>query len=293
MSVKDFKSIEEQIEILCSRGLKIDDHAAARNFLLKNNYYRISGYSLTLRDHDQFSPGTRFQNIIDIYTFDAKLRHILLEKIEVIEIMLKSVYAYKFSEKYGPLGYLNSKNFTDTQEFLRIIGKGKEQKEKRKSHEAYLRHFDDDCDGDIPFWAYVDLLSIADISKLYQISDEEIKSDVAGILWIFPNNRAEILGKCMHGMTILRNLCAHGSRLFNRIFITKPNLSSKEKTLLMKNEDGTVDNSHLFGYILNMKRLLHSTEFSEMKSKIIQLTVEIPFVSMRYYGFPEGWESII
>lgn len=293
MSVKDFKSIEDQIEILRSRGLKIDDPAIARNFLLKNNYYRISGYSLTLRDHDQFFPGTTFQNIIDIYMFDARFRHILLERIEVIETMLKSVYVHKFSEKYGPLGYLNSKNFTDTQEFLRIIEKGREQKEKRKSHEAYLRHFDDDCDGDIPFWAYVELLSIADISKLYQISDEELKSDVAGIFGILPSNRAEILGKYMHGMTILRNLCAHGSRLFNRIFITKPNLNSKEKALLIKNEDGTMDNSHLFGYILNMKRLLSSAEFSEMKNSIIQLTEEIPFVSMRYYGFPEGWKSII
>ena len=66
MSDKEFKTIEEQIEILRSRGLTIDDEAQARDFLLRNNYYRISGYSLTLRKNDIFSKSATFQNIIDI-----------------------------------------------------------------------------------------------------------------------------------------------------------------------------------------------------------------------------------
>lgn len=49
MADKDFKTIEEQLEILRSRGLTISDESQAKDFLLRNNYYRISGYSLTLR----------------------------------------------------------------------------------------------------------------------------------------------------------------------------------------------------------------------------------------------------
>lgn len=49
MTNKDFRTIDEQVELLRSRGLTIEDEAEAKEFLLRNNYYRVSGYSLTLR----------------------------------------------------------------------------------------------------------------------------------------------------------------------------------------------------------------------------------------------------
>ncbi len=82
MESKPFKTLDEQIEILKSRGLIINDENFARDFLLKNNYYRISGYSLTLRNNDVFYPETSFQNIVDIYSCDHDLRHILLGSFE-------------------------------------------------------------------------------------------------------------------------------------------------------------------------------------------------------------------
>ncbi|MCH5150846.1 MAG: hypothetical protein J1G30_09285 [Spirochaetales bacterium] len=40
MADKNFKTIEEQIEILRSRGLTINDESHAKDFLLYNNYYQ-------------------------------------------------------------------------------------------------------------------------------------------------------------------------------------------------------------------------------------------------------------
>lgn len=51
MADKEFRTIEQQIAILESRGLKIPDKALAGDFLYRNNYYRVSGYSLTLRNN--------------------------------------------------------------------------------------------------------------------------------------------------------------------------------------------------------------------------------------------------
>lgn len=73
MSAKEFKTIEEQISILRNRGLDILDIEQAYYFLLHNNYYRISGYSLTLRSDNVFHKNITFQNIIDIYNFDFEL----------------------------------------------------------------------------------------------------------------------------------------------------------------------------------------------------------------------------
>lgn len=93
MADKNFKTIDEQLEILRSRGLTINDKFQAKDFLLRNNYYRISGYSLTLRKNNIFSKSATFQNIIDIYHFDHVFRHIILQYLEMIEVQMKSVYA--------------------------------------------------------------------------------------------------------------------------------------------------------------------------------------------------------
>ena len=64
MAAKEFRTIDEQLDILISRGLKIPDKAAASLFLYRNNYCRISGYSLTLRKQDVFSSNASFQGSV-------------------------------------------------------------------------------------------------------------------------------------------------------------------------------------------------------------------------------------
>ena len=92
-------------------------------------------------------------------------------------------------------------------------------------------------------------------------------------------------------MTIIRNLCAHGSRLYNRLFEQKPWLSKKEQALLIKENDGTIDNAHLYGFVLIMRRLLLPDEFASMKAEISALSSRYPFVKMRYYGFRNDWKK--
>lgn len=130
---KEFKTIDEQLDILCSRGLTIEDREKAADFLIHNNYYRVSGYSLTLRDHDVFVPQATFQNIIDIYNFDYHLRHILLHYIELIETSFKSIYAYEFAQAFGPLGYKSSSSFTDYKVYMEVLSKVNEVVNKNKN----------------------------------------------------------------------------------------------------------------------------------------------------------------
>lgn len=290
---KDFKTIDEQIEILRSRGLTIDCETEAKDFLLRNNYYRISGYSLTLRKNDIFAASATFQNIEDIYCFDHEFRHIILHHIESIEVQMKSIYAYEFTKVYGPLGHRDSSNFSNPIKHREIISKADQQKKQRLAHEAYLKHFVNDLHQEIPLWAYVDLLTISDISFLYTISKQPIKIAVAKRFNLAMNRGPKILEQYMHSMTIIRNLCAHGSRIYNRLFEQKPSLNKKEQALLICREDGTRDNAHFFGFFLIMKRILPAKNFAEMKESIVSLTEKYPFVRMDYYGFPEDWKEKI
>ncbi len=293
MADKAFTTVEQQIALLKSRGLSIPNEEKAAAFLTRNNYYRVSGYSLTLRSHDVFFPSTTFQNIIDIYEFDHIFRHILLKYIEIIEVTVKSIYSYEFTKLHGPTGYRISTYFSNLREYVRIIDKAEEQKERRHSHEAYLKHFIDDLNQDVPLWAYVELLTISDISCLYSISEENIKAAVASTLGLNHTRGPELVGKFMHSMTIIRNLCAHGSRIYNRLFEQKPSLNRREFRLLRDLPDGTKDNSHLFGFILIMKKLLKPNEFSSMKNEIVKLKNKYPFVDMKHYGFCDNWQEVL
>ena len=291
MADKDFRTIDEQLEILRSRGLTINDDEEAMDFLLHNNYYRISGYSLTLRKNDAFSKSATFKNIQDIYNFDHELRHIILMYIEIIEVRMKSVYAYEFTKVHGATGYLDESFFTNRDKHKEIIDKANQQKSQRLSHEAYLKHFVNDLKQDITLWACVDLFTISDISFLYFITEQPIKDEVAKTFGFTMSRGNQILGGYMHSMTIIRNLCAHGSRIYNRLFEQKPSLNKKEQALLIRREDGQIDNSHFYGFFLVMKRLLPTDTFNEMKKEIIVLTDKYPFVRMDYYGFRNDWKQ--
>ena len=205
---------------------------------------------------------------------------------------MKSVFAYKFSEKYGTTGYLDPNNFADPVKHQEIILKAEKLKIQRLPHEAYLKHFINDLQENVPLWAYVDLFSVSDISLLYKISSDDIKKSIVSAFNI-EESKYKLLENFMHSITILRNLCAHGSRIYNRLFEQKPKLSSKEKKLLLVKEDGTIDNEHLFSFILIMKRLLSQKQFESMIDEIATLNRKTNFVNMAYYGFPENWQSLL
>ena len=105
---KPFKSLEDQVDLLESRGLIIDDRDMALEYLQRINYYKISAYSLTLRKNDTFYKNIHFSNIIELYDFDNDFRLNYLKYSIHVETASKSYIAYYHTREYGPLGYLNN-----------------------------------------------------------------------------------------------------------------------------------------------------------------------------------------
>ena len=59
--IKTFKTIDEQIDILKSKGLRIDDIEYSKDVLLRENYFFLSGYRhlfLKSPKDRMFLPGT-------------------------------------------------------------------------------------------------------------------------------------------------------------------------------------------------------------------------------------------
>ena len=88
MKHKPYLTIDEQIKLLSSdRGLIIDDINKAKEALLNLNYYRLSGYSLTLRKNNKFYKGTHFDDILQIYNFDRDLRVLIFSYLAVVAVV--------------------------------------------------------------------------------------------------------------------------------------------------------------------------------------------------------------
>ena len=90
MPVKPFLSLEQQLELLKSRGLIIANEEYAKKVLANVNYYRFSAYSLTLREHDRFADTVTFEEVYYIYNFDARLRNFVLKYSAPIETNLRA-----------------------------------------------------------------------------------------------------------------------------------------------------------------------------------------------------------
>ncbi|CEA10595.1 Abi family protein [Mycoplasma capricolum subsp. capripneumoniae] len=121
---KEFKTFEEQIEILKSRGLIISNEQKAIEILKQENYYNIvNGYKdLFLKksldnNKDIFIENTNFDELYSLFLFDRELRSILLKYILIFERDFKTIIAYNFSKKYNKNNridsYLYPENYKD------------------------------------------------------------------------------------------------------------------------------------------------------------------------------------
>ena len=102
--IKTFKTIEEQIAILKSKGLQIEDISYTSDILLRENYFFISGYRhlfLKSSKDRMFIPGTEFKELYAMFNFDRQIRNIFFKNILIVENNAKSIFSYQMSRKYG------------------------------------------------------------------------------------------------------------------------------------------------------------------------------------------------
>lgn len=213
---KKHKTFDEQIELLKSKGLMIPNENYAFTKLNHINYYRLSAYFIPLqylrveKNKNIFISKTTFEDILKIYYFDAELRKIIFEAIEIIEVYFRTQIAYYHAKKFSPYGYLDIGSFKTTQEFyetcLDIV-----KSETNRSEEEFIYHFSDKYKTtDLPIWTLVEVISFGSLSKLYSMLKTEEQKNVIQKLKGINNN---LFKNWLHALSIIRNICAHHSRL--------------------------------------------------------------------------------
>lgn len=108
-------TIDGQVENLKSLGLIINDEEYAKKILNDISYFRlVKAYSLGFKSKNgEYNDGVTFEQIVELYLFNANFRQITFAEIEKIEVNVRCRIANYFAETYGVLGYKEAVNFDD------------------------------------------------------------------------------------------------------------------------------------------------------------------------------------
>lgn len=132
-------TIDEQIENLKSLGLIIENEEYAKKILNDISYFRlIKAYSLGFKPKNgKYEEGVTFEQIVDLYLFNANFRQVTFAEIEKIEVNVRCRIANYFAEVYGVLGYMEPQNFVD-EEYHRAFMADIEEEVRRNSKTPIL-----------------------------------------------------------------------------------------------------------------------------------------------------------
>lgn len=306
MLEKQFKTLDEQIEIFKHKGLVIEDEKYAKEVLLRENYFFLNGYRhLFYKSETEkaFIPGTTFEELYSMFLFDRSFRNVLFKYLLVIENNLKSITSYQLSKKYGykEKDYLKVKNFTQIPERQRqvndLIKKMKRQiRINGSQHTAtshYVSHY-----GYIPLWILVKVLSFGVVSEMVSILKPEDQKDISNIYGIETDDFISYLPILAN----YRNLCAHEDILYENRTQKEISDTIYHKILnIPRDEEGYIyGKNDLFALIIIMKQMLLKEEFKNMTFELdnIVQTLNYNLTSIKIdkvlnqMGFPLNWEEL-
>ena len=304
---KSFRTIDEQIEILQSKGLIIEDIEETKEILLRENYFFINGYRILLMNSysdKKFVVGATFKELYSIFLFDRYFRNILFKNIMIIENQLKSVISYQLSKKYGyhDKDYLNPKNFTQDREKSRrvkdLIDKMKRQIRINGSHHMATMHYMNNY-GYIPLWVLVKVLSFGIVCELFAILKKEDQLAIADIFGVTP----DYLENFLPILANYRNLCAHEDVVYDHR-TEKSIFNTKYHDLL---QIPKMDNEYIYGkndifaILIVLKCMLRKEDFRlmmrEIEFEIEQLSGRVDSIPiekiMDRMGIPSNYIDII
>lgn len=307
MNKKEFKTLDEQLDIFRSKGLKIENEQEARDVLLMENYFFINGYRhifMKSNKDKRFVSNATFDELHAMFLFDRNLRNILFKNLLVIENNIKSIISYQLSKKYGykEKDYLKKSNFTtDNKEQRRVedvINKMKKQIRINGSKHTATYHYINNY-GYIPLWILVKVLSFGLINELYGIIKPEDQLSIAEHY----NLDVESLEIYLALLSNYRNLCAHEDIVFDHR--SQRQIPDNRFHILLKipktDAEYIYGKNDIFALIIILKQMLKNEKFEEMMYEIENEFVEfdnkvdsVPLEKLYdKMGFPENYKDIL
>jgi abortive infection bacteriophage resistance protein len=316
---KPYQTIPQMIATLQQRGMEIPDPAKASSCLERIGYYRLSGYWYPMRESqrviqpdgsakikvlDQFRQGTDFSHIMDLYIFDKKLRLLLLDAIERIEVGIRVAIAIHLGAG-DPLAHLNASKLDG--KFCTVIrvnsGKTghqewteKYKRQIRRSKEEFIKHFSQNYpNSELPIWIAIEVWDFGTLS--FFLAGMKY-ADQRSIANKFGKIRPELLVSWVRAINGIRNACAHHSRVWNNPLVDVPKLpkSLKDDPLLHHVIGDRPAQTRSYAVAYSLQYLMRSVNPSSTWATRLKAHCKTfpanALIDLRQAGFPVGWEQL-
>jgi abortive infection bacteriophage resistance protein len=331
MKTKEFLSLDEQLELLNARGLVIDNKNATKEALERIGYYRLSGYWYQFRireeiegeviTHEEFLPNTNIEQVLDVYKFDQKLRFVLFQALEAIEVSLRfhighalgaiEPYALDhadiFQSKFLEPQLDNCSDADSRSEHQKL--KAAINRRRNRSKEDFVIHHVKNYNGRMPIWAITEIMDFNHLLQLLKGIREIHLNSIAKNIGLTDKSGDGIGGLLLNWLevlVVLRNVVAHHSRLWNRTLNRKlrvKHLARIEETkhiFLLQNELKRQGGAHpefttqkIYGALVMVLTLTKKLKLGDSARQSIRGQIEqAPYLAfVNQMGFFSGWEK--
>jgi len=288
---KKILSFDKQIDQLRERNLIIEDVETAKKFLKNISYFRLQGFWWEFqidKDNHKFKPNTTFENVIELYTFDRKLRLVIFDALERIEIALRTKMIYYLSIEKDQWWFEDKNIFFSENFFLESLEEI--DKELGRTKEIFIEsHYAKyGNENRPPAYKTLEVLSFGCLSKLYSNLKNEIDAkDRIAREFNLPNYN--FLKSWLQCFNTIRNIIAHHSRLWNRNIDFLPKSLHKTEYNFIEIPNNLNSLYHWLSCIIFVLNKI--SEGHTVKEKIIELLNENPFIDIDEMGFPKNWKE--
>lgn len=257
------------------------------------HYFRLAGYALPLQINynedgsHAFLPGVRFEDIVDLYVFDRKLRLLVIDALEKIEVAIRATISQSMSEKFGPHWYLSEAPFIPTFAYSAFLDRLKKDivhdHARKPARQTFIQHYYDKySEPELPpSWMVFEVLSVGTVSKIFKNIAREHQKPIARVYGLDTG----ILASWLHALSYLRNLAAHHQRLWNRKYTIKPAIAKKAPVDLSQQD-------RFYAQAVMIQVLLRKISPGTIwGARLFDLFNEYPSIEIKRMGFPENWNT--
>lgn len=287
---KEYKTSRELVSLLKHRGLIINDSPKAQQYLDNIGYYRLSAYMHPLlktpKSQHLYKEGASFSKVMMLYRFDKKLRMLLLNEVEKIEIAVREAVMNMTAEQTGDIYWLtNPSHFRDQKIFNNSLNML--SKEYGRSTEDFIEHFKRTYSEPFPpAWILGELLPMGSVNMYYRnLKDKTLKKQIAKRFGL----HAPVFESWLSVLTLTRNACCHHSRVWNKINKIIPN---DMKKMIRPWISFSPDKRRIYHNICIIKYFLDIiSPNNDMLGKMKTLFSDYSEIDLAALGFPTGWEN--
>lgn len=293
---KHFLSVPQLIQKFKDAGMTIDSQDEAESALNTIGYYRLRGYCFHLIDPitKQYAAGTNFSDVLTLYHFDSELSHLLFSYLSKIEVALRSRLVIAFQITQDALILNDPSAFNNKKWYWR--NQGTVASEIYRSNDVFIEHNYNKYEGAVPLWASVEVMSFGSLSKtiknlktgnqsVFSLLVQNYKFKNANGNDVNPSK--DMFTSWIQAASVIRNICAHNSRIYNRVISTRPQLISSDAISPQPRYNG------LYQIMLSMKYLRPTEDsWSAFVADFERLLLKYSGAyNIKRMNFPSDWRQ--